>query len=84
MINFDLPKNIDDYVHRIGRTARAGNEGKATAFFSSQDEALSGALVSLLQKSQQPVPPFLTESSSGFGGYNGGGGGYNDYQQQGY
>jgi hypothetical protein len=34
VINFDLPKDIDDYVHRIGRTGRAGNHGIATAFFT--------------------------------------------------
>jgi ATP-dependent RNA helicase DDX3X len=34
VINFDLPSNIDDYVHRIGRTGRCGKEGIATGFFS--------------------------------------------------
>jgi len=33
VINFDLPSNIDDYVHRIGRTGRCGKQGTATAFF---------------------------------------------------
>ena len=32
VINYDLPSDIDDYVHRIGRTGRAGNVGIATAF----------------------------------------------------
>lgn len=32
VINYDLPNNIDDYVHRIGRTGRAGNHGTAIAF----------------------------------------------------
>ncbi len=34
VVNFDLPDNPDDYVHRIGRTARAGREGKAISFAS--------------------------------------------------
>lgn len=34
VINFDLPNDIDDYVHRIGRTGRAGKTGLATAFFN--------------------------------------------------
>ncbi|KAJ3054461.1 DEAD-box ATP-dependent RNA helicase, partial [Rhizophlyctis rosea] len=34
VINYDLPGDIDDYVHRIGRTGRAGNVGRATAFFT--------------------------------------------------
>lgn len=33
VINFDMPKDIDEYVHRIGRTGRLGNEGKATSFY---------------------------------------------------
>jgi len=34
VINFDMPKSIEDYVHRIGRTARAGTAGKSISFFS--------------------------------------------------
>src|SRR5690606_14537420 len=34
VVNYDLPTDIDDYVHRIGRTGRAGNTGIATAFFN--------------------------------------------------
>lgn len=33
VINYDLPKDVDEYVHRIGRTGRVGNLGKATSFF---------------------------------------------------
>ena len=33
VINYDLPESIDEYVHRIGRTGRVGNVGKATSFF---------------------------------------------------
>ena len=33
VINYDLPSSIDEYVHRIGRTGRVGNLGKATSFF---------------------------------------------------
>ena len=33
VVNYDLPKTIDEYVHRIGRTGRVGNTGKATSFF---------------------------------------------------
>jgi ATP-dependent RNA helicase DDX3X len=34
VVSYDLPKDVDDYVHRIGRTGRAGNTGTATAFFN--------------------------------------------------
>ncbi len=37
VINFDLPNNLDDYIHRIGRTGRAGNKGIAFSFFSKKD-----------------------------------------------
>ena len=35
VINYDMPKEIDEYVHRIGRTGRVGNLGKATSFFDA-------------------------------------------------
>lgn len=37
VINFDVPQSLDDYIHRIGRTGRAGNKGVAFSFFSSKD-----------------------------------------------
>ena len=37
VINFDCPNNIDDYVHRIGRTGRVGNEGKAITFINEKN-----------------------------------------------
>ena len=48
VINFDLPTDIDDYVHRIGRTGRAGKKGLATAFFSDKDSGLAKGLAELL------------------------------------
>lgn len=40
VINFDLPRNIEDYVHRIGRTGRAGKEGTALSFAAGADTSL--------------------------------------------
>src|SRR5262245_3924182 len=37
VINYDIPMEADDYVHRVGRTARAGREGHAITFVTSQD-----------------------------------------------
>merc|ERR1719231_1172654 len=37
VINFDLPNNIDDYVHRIGRTGRVGNIGNALSFINDKN-----------------------------------------------
>lgn len=70
VINFDLPKAIDDYVHRIGRTGRAGKAGVATAFFNDNNAPLAKALVELMQEAKQEVPDWLTqcaERSSYFG-----------------
>lgn len=36
VVNYDIPKSIDDYVHRIGRTGRVGNVGKASSFFDPE------------------------------------------------
>ncbi len=40
VINYDLPKNPKDYIHRIGRTGRAGEEGDAISFCTQKDEPL--------------------------------------------
>ena len=53
VINFDLPTDIDDYVHRIGRTGRAGKKGLATAFFSEKDSGLAGKLVEVMEEAHQ-------------------------------
>lgn len=50
VINFDMPKSVDEFVHRIGRTGRVGNTGRATSFYeSSQDSAIAGDLAKLLR-----------------------------------
>lgn len=54
VINFDLPNDIDDYVHRIGRTGRAGKKGLATAFLSDKDANLAKPLAELLQVCLDP------------------------------
>lgn len=42
VLNVTFPLTVEDYVHRIGRTGRAGAEGNAITFFTEQDKALSG------------------------------------------
>ncbi|XP_028166803.1 ATP-dependent RNA helicase vasa [Ostrinia furnacalis] len=60
VVNYDLPKSIDEYVHRIGRTGRVGNRGKAVSFFDSdQDNALAADLAKILRQAEQDVPDFL-------------------------
>lgn len=48
VINYDFPNCIEDYVHRIGRTGRAGAKGLAHTFFTKKELALSGDLIKLL------------------------------------
>lgn len=49
MINYDLPQQIEEYVHRIGRTGRIGNQGRASAFFErGKDDKLARSLVKVL------------------------------------
>nr|AGI15327.1 vasa-like protein [Paralichthys olivaceus] len=62
VVNFDLPNNIDEYVHRIGRTGRCGNTGKAVSFYDPDvDGQLARSLVTILSKAQQVVPSWLEE-----------------------
>ena len=53
VINFDLPMESDAYVHRIGRTARAGESGKALSFCSEDEVALLRQVEKLIKR---PVP----------------------------
>ncbi|KAK4786121.1 hypothetical protein SAY86_002810 [Trapa natans] len=61
VVNFDLPQCIDDYVHRIGRTGRAGKSGLATAFFNSKNFSLAKALADIMKETNQEIPPWLGE-----------------------
>jgi len=80
VVNYDLPKDIDEYVHRIGRTGRVGNTGCATSFYDSkEDGGLATALLDILTEAQQTVPNWLEvearrnpEGHHGTGGHRGG------------
>ncbi|XP_017666791.1 PREDICTED: probable ATP-dependent RNA helicase DDX4 isoform X5 [Lepidothrix coronata] len=62
VINFDLPSTIEEYVHRIGRTGRCGNTGKAVCFFDNDSDGhLAQSLIKVLSDAQQEVPLWLTE-----------------------
>ncbi|WKX90347.1 hypothetical protein Q1695_009299 [Nippostrongylus brasiliensis] len=59
VVNYDLPGDIDEYVHRIGRTGRCGNTGRATSFFTEKNRALARDLSQLLGESNKEIPDFL-------------------------
>mmetsp|Transcript_6526 Transcript_6526/g.7094 ORF Transcript_6526/g.7094 Transcript_6526/m.7094 type:complete len:80 (+) Transcript_6526:187-426(+) len=51
-----MPKNIQEYTHRIGRTGRAGLEGLATSFLTNDDSELFYEIKEMLQKTGNQVP----------------------------
>ncbi|CAF9914834.1 MAG: RNA-dependent ATPase [Gomphillus americanus] len=64
VINLTFPLTVEDYVHRIGRTGRAGSNGLAITFFTEHDKGLAGGLVNVLRAAKQNVPEELLK----FGG----------------
>lgn len=70
VINWEMPAEIEDYVHRIGRTGRGDKLGMATTFVSGRDpETILRDLAHLLKEAQQRIPdfllPFLGEDGEG-------------------
>lgn len=59
VVNVTFPLTAEDYVHRIGRTGRAGQDGVSITFFTEQDKGLAGGLVNVLKAAGQPVPEAL-------------------------
>ncbi|MFA6486666.1 MAG: DEAD/DEAH box helicase [Candidatus Magasanikbacteria bacterium] len=56
VINYDLPSNTDDYVHRIGRTGRAGNIGKAVSFAGPEERNDIRQIERLIKKTIKVLP----------------------------
>lgn len=62
VINYDMPHQIEDYVHRIGRTGRAGTEGSAYSFFTAaKNGGMAADLVNMIKQAGQEVDPDLQE-----------------------
>lgn len=68
VINYNLPQVAEDYIHRIGRTARAGAKGNALCLVSPQEGRQWNAIVQLLDPDAKPDPRFAA-----FGDKKGGG-----------
>ncbi|SGY84117.1 BQ5605_C009g05677 [Microbotryum silenes-dioicae] len=82
VINYDMPNGIEDYIHRIGRTGRAGAKGTAYSYITPDQGKLARDLMKILSDAKQVVPPELQQMSmygggggGGRGGRGGGGGG---------
>ena len=61
VINYDCPNHYEDYVHRCGRTGRAGNKGNAYTFITPEQERYSGDIIKALELSGGSVPSELEE-----------------------
>lgn len=59
VINFDMPTDIEEYVHRIGRTGRVGHTGLATSFFNEKNRNVARDLMDLLEEAKQEIPNWL-------------------------
>ncbi|KAA8492737.1 ATP-dependent RNA helicase dbp2 [Porphyridium purpureum] len=70
VINYDFPNGVEDYIHRIGRTGRAGAKGRAYTLFTNGNSKHAKELKGLLIQANQEVPPELMRLAE----YGGGGG----------
>ena len=64
VINYDVPRDCDDYIHRIGRTARAGSKGRAITFVSEEDQEYFGRIEDFIEQSvtKLEIPAELGEA----------------------
>ncbi|KAI1061753.1 ATP-dependent RNA helicase dbp2 [Fusarium irregulare] len=70
VLNYDYPNNSEDYIHRIGRTGRAGAKGTAITLFTTDNQKQARDLVNVLTEAKQQIDPRLVEMTR----YGGGGG----------
>jgi ATP-dependent RNA helicase DBP3 len=75
VVNYTFPLTIEDYIHRIGRTGRAGKTGRSVTYFCPNDstpgvdeKALAHDLVKVLSDAKQDVPSDLQKVADGAGG----------------
>lgn len=70
VVNFDMPSTGEDYVHRIGRTGRAGAVGTAYSFFTTGNARLAQQIISVMEEAYQKVPDKLRQLA-GFNNHGG-------------
>lgn len=64
VLNYTFPLTIEDYVHRIGRTGRAGKNGISYTFFQPSDKSHAGELQQVMKQAGQPIPDELMKFGS--------------------
>uniref|UniRef100_A0A8C7XCV5 Probable ATP-dependent RNA helicase DDX46 n=1 Tax=Oryzias sinensis TaxID=183150 RepID=A0A8C7XCV5_9TELE len=66
VVNYNCPNHYEDYVHRAGRTGRAGNKGYAYTFITEDQVRYAGDIIKGLELSGAPVPPELEQLWASF------------------
>jgi len=66
VINYEAPNHLEDYVHRAGRTGRAGNKGTCVTFITPDQERYAFDIHRALQASGAAIPPILAEMAKTF------------------
>jgi len=96
VLNYDFPNDIENYVHRIGRTGRSNAKGTSITLFTDEDANQAKKLVEILKEAEQEIPKELYQymkihrgekmAKKRYGRQEGGGafGGYNNRQQGGF
>ena len=59
VVNYDCPNHHEDYIHRCGRTGRAGNKGFAYTFITPDQQRAAGDIIKAMEQSETPVPAEL-------------------------
>jgi len=72
VINYDFPSSLEDYIHRIGRTGRAGAKGTAYTFFTQSNAKFARELIRILREAGQVVSPALSAMAQSAGFSSGG------------
>lgn len=71
VINYDFPNQTEDYIHRIGRTARSNKKGTAYTFFAHKNSKQAGDLVDILEEANQQVNSDLLRMAGGANRFRG-------------
>ncbi|KAG1453685.1 hypothetical protein G6F46_004591 [Rhizopus delemar] len=66
VINYECPNHMEDYVHRVGRTGRAGNKGTAYTFITPDQDRYAMDICKALKMSGQEIPPDLQTLADAF------------------
>ncbi|XP_037112070.1 probable ATP-dependent RNA helicase DDX5 [Syngnathus acus] len=85
VINYDYPNSSEDYIHRIGRTARSQKTGTAYTFFTPNNMKQASDLIAVLREANQAINPKLLQMAEDRGGRGRGGrGGFRDDRRDRY